>query len=580
MSSAPIPANERERLHALRELDILDSPPEPAFDRIASLARRMLGTSVGLITLVDAERLWFKSLGGLSLREMPREGTFCAHAIADPSGVFVVADTTRDERFADQAVVVEGGMRFYAGAPIVNSGGHCIGTVCVMDRRKRPALSLEEEETLRDLAQLAMAEIEARRSFGSVDAVTRLANVSRLRQDLREAIVDRSEPVLSLGIIEYGGGGRYDELATILGYPYADDAVRIAAEAARAVAPRDSTVYGLGGFRFAFVSREVGTMDLSVDGTGRQSPESVGLATFPADAATAEELIHAALSAASDARESGTVVRGYDYARDEARRRRLRLAGDLRRLEGMPQLTLDFQPKIDLATGECVGAEALVRWRHPDLGLISPAEFIPLAEQTGAMHSITDWVLESAISRAAVWFEAGFRVPIAVNVSMLDLRYKNFAYRLGDLLSAHGVAPEAIEVEVTETALSGAIDMASEQLRILRARGMDVAIDDFGTGNSAHAYLKLIPANVLKIDQSFVTALHVDESDRVIVASIIELGHRLGHRIVAEGIESHYVLSWLRHQGCDLGQGYAIARPMAAADFERWLVSGPYPVHR
>jgi EAL domain-containing protein (putative c-di-GMP-specific phosphodiesterase class I) len=235
------------------------------------------------------------------------------------------------------------------------------------------------------------------------------------------------------------------------------------------------------------------------------------------------------------------------------------------------QLHLVYQPKIDLRLGRCIGAEALLRWNHPELGAIYPAEFVPLAEQTALIRPLTDWVFAAALADVAHWRRQGWQIKISINSSMKDLSDETFAVRVAGMLGQYRVQPDWIEVELTETALMTDRVQITRQLDELRRLGIDIAIDDFGTGQSAMSYLKLIEADIVKIDQMFIRELGNGKKDQSIVRSMINLAHKLGYRVVAEGIETQEIYNWLGENDCDMGQGYLISQPLEASAFESWL---------
>ncbi|GID29357.1 putative bifunctional diguanylate cyclase/phosphodiesterase [Paractinoplanes brasiliensis] len=259
---------------------------------------------------------------------------------------------------------------------------------------------------------------------------------------------------------------------------------------------------------------------------------------------------------------------GFHRYREEQRQdvaARLSLLGDLRRaLDDPDQLTLNYQPKVTVGGGELVGVEALARWNHPERGPISPDEFIPVLEVTNLMHRFTERVLTIALRQARAWLDAGHRVPIAVNISARSLLDPDFPGRVAALLAETGVPGGLLSIEVTEYALMSDPDTAIEALDRLRAAGVKASIDDYGTGYSSMTYLKILPIAELKIDRSFVLDIAENNSSRALVASTVELGHRLGLTVVAEGVEDAAAVEALREIGCDTAQGYHFAKPMTA----------------
>jgi len=279
------------------------------------------------------------------------------------------------------------------------------------------------------------------------------------------------------------------------------------------------------------------------------------------------------VTAVHDARQRGVRWSHYDAMQDRAYRRAFAILTDLpKALASSEQpLEIHYQPKIDLSTGICTGAEALVRWTHPELGPIPPIEFVSLAERTELIHPLTEWVIGSTFSQVATWRRAGVQLRVSINISMRDLERADFPQAVEALMKKHGVQADWFEFEVTESVLMENHKLARTQLEALEAIGVEIAIDDFGTGQSTLAYLKHLPARVLKIDQIFVRGLTSDLNDQHIVRSTIELAHDLGCKVVAEGIETTDTCYWLADRGCDFGQGYAISRPLPAKAFMSWM---------
>ncbi len=217
-----------------------------------------------------------------------------------------------------------------------------------------------------------------------------------------------------------------------------------------------------------------------------------------------------------------------------------------------------------------MSAEALLRWDHPSLGDISPGEFIPLVEQTALARPVTEWVLETALAQVAAWKSAGFEHGVSINVFAANLEEEDFAWRLREALDRHGVSPSMVELEFTEGALIRHRARVLEQLIDIRAVGVTCAIDDFGTGYSSFAYLQNIPADVIKIDRSFMVALE-RERDQKLVRAMITMAHELNYRVVAEGVETQEAYEFLVKSGCDEIQGYLISRPLSPSGFGKWL---------
>ncbi|MCG8618357.1 MAG: EAL domain-containing protein, partial [Desulfobacterales bacterium] len=240
------------------------------------------------------------------------------------------------------------------------------------------------------------------------------------------------------------------------------------------------------------------------------------------------------------------------------------------------EFVLHYQPKVSLEKGRITHVEALIRWIHPENGFMPPDDFIPLAEQTGNIHHITDFSLNTAVATCADWRQKGYQIKVAVNISAKDLLSPKLTEKVADLLERHSLPPHWLILEITEGAMMQDPDMALSMLEQLHEMGVKLSIDDFGTGYSSMAYLKKLPIQEIKIDKSFVLDLAKDAEDAVIVRSTVELGHNLGLTVIAEGVEDEESMDMLKGYGCDLGQGYFFSRPQPKEDLETWLAESPW----
>jgi diguanylate cyclase (GGDEF)-like protein len=316
-----------------------------------------------------------------------------------------------------------------------------------------------------------------------------------------------------------------------------------------------------------------------VDGIGLSVDASIGVVLIPEDGAHIDVLLRRVEVAMYQAKSARTGVIAYDEATDTHDVGKLNLLAELRRAIDNDELVLHYQPKARIADRRVEGVEALVRWQHPTRGLLSPDAFIPQAESTGLLGPLTRWVIGRAIRDAAHWDRGGLPLAVAVNVSPRTLLDGDLPATILGLLVASGLPSHLLEVEITETAIMTDPVGATHVLGQLRAMGLRVSIDDFGSGYTSLSYLKALPANTLKIDRCFITDMCVDDRDRAVTQSIIDLGHRLGFTVLAEGIETEEIWGELRELGCDEGQGYLLARPMAAELIEGWL-TGHQHAHR
>ena len=312
----------------------------------------------------------------------------------------------------------------------------------------------------------------------------------------------------------------------------------------------------------------IGTQDVALDCR-------IGIAAYPADGDTPDDLLRRARIAMQDAAQQPGRLQLYQQGRDAAQQRQIRLIRDLRHAAAQGQLLLHYQPKLDIREGRVRQAEALLRWQHPQLGMVSPGEFIPLAERTGSIQLLTAWVIEEALRQLQEWDGRGVWVQLSLNISTEDLLDVGLPARVGALLAQYRVAPEQLIFEITESGVMLDPERALRVLHGLRGCGIGLSVDDFGTGYSSLAQLKRMPVQELKIDQSFIRDLDDASEDAVIVRSTIEMSHSLGLKVVAEGVELAPSLSLLQRWHCDTAQGYLISRPLAAAAFEAWLAQ-PY----
>lgn len=310
---------------------------------------------------------------------------------------------------------------------------------------------------------------------------------------------------------------------------------------------------------------------LSIDGHDAELEICMGLAVYPGDGDSAEELIRRAGIARRDAATLPGYLQVYQQDRDLAHQRQIQLIRDLRRAAVNGELFLHYQPKLDISSGHVQQAEALLRWQHPAFGRVSPAEFIPLAERTGSMNGLTDWVIEESIRQVREWSQRGLQLQLSINISADDLLEEDLSVKVGSLLKRYNVAAQQFIFEITESAVMRDPEHSLKVLQGLRDIGISLSVDDFGTGYSSLAHLKRLPVQELKIDQSFIRNLDEASEDAVIVRSTIELSHSLGLKVVAEGVEYQHSLDLLARWHCDTAQGYLISRPMDAVAFETWM---------
>ena len=446
------------------------------------------------------------------------------------------------------------------------------------------------------------------------DDLTGLPNRRMLARRLHEAM-ERAQAIgalVALVVIDLDG---FKEINDTLGHAAGDEVLRWAARQFRTQLGQEDVLARLGGDEFAVVLTDVAdrnaahataqnlrrALDSGMVILGRHLAirASIGFSLYPLETEDADRLYAIADRAMYDrksrrqeqgvcpdaddtlpsraepalnsGKKTGAAVTVFKTRTQAKSEQSLSLLSELVTALEREQFELAFQPKLDLKSGRCISAEALLRWQHPERGAVSPAEFIPFAEQTGFVVRITRWVIEHACAQHAKWRESGLVLPLSVNVSVRDLEVAGFAGFVAANLHRHGVAPGCLCLEITESAVIDNVPQARKALEKLRRMGVHLSIDDYGTGYASLAYLRALPVREIKIDRSFVRGLASNTGDEIIVRSTIELAHNLGLKVVAEGVESEAALAQLVLLGCDEAQGYYLSRPLTAHDFTLWF---------
>ncbi|MCM3173141.1 EAL domain-containing protein [Paenibacillus sp. MER 99-2] len=413
--------------------------------------------------------------------------------------------------------------------------------------------------------------------------VTGLPNRRRLSQRLKammdEAVVhEQLVGVLVLNI------NRFKTINDSLGQQAANRVLHQVGQRLKHSSLPCEEVFGLGRDEFVIAMTDFYTTDTAlrrtrsilqlfekpvmVDGNEYHLTLGVGMAIFPHDGESPEEIIQNADTALHNAKEQGLELNRYAHAMQMKAQERLQLENDLRKALDRGQFYLMYQPQVNLESGLVVGMEALVRWQHPQRGSISPAEFIPLAEESGLIVPLGEWVLRQACKQNKIWQEAGYRkLCVSVNLSMRQFRHSHLLDNISGILNETGLEPAWLELEITES-MTFDKDRAFEQLRKIKEIGVHISIDDFGTGYSSLHYLKDLPIDRLKIDRSFVNEVMEDRNNAAIVSTITSMAHHLQLKVTAEGVENEDQLVFLRDQHCHEAQGYFFSKPILASDFE------------
>lgn len=436
--------------------------------------------------------------------------------------------------------------------------------------------------TSRDVSERKKAEKRAQ-YLSQHDALTGLPNRFLMQDRLRQAIIQarRGGGVVALMFIDLD---RFKTVNDEFGRVIGDALLKQVAERLRNCLRDTDTVARLGGDEFIIMIPDAANVDVVGEVAQRVLTEfsrpfsdrdqemyvsaSIGISLFPRDGSDPEELVKHADRAMYSAKDSGRNM--YRYFTEDLNhevRERAMLESGLRRAIDRGELRLFYQPTIDLHTRQAMGAEALVRWQHPTLGLISPGKFIPVAEESDLIFRLGEWVLKAACKQLHEWQREGLALQVAVNVSARQFRDPRLADLVMDVMSDARVDPRLVQIELTETAIMQDARASVMALERLKSRGVSISIDDFGTGYSSLSYLKRLPLDTLKIDRSFVRDIATDNNDAAIVRAIIGLARSLGKKVLAEGVEDDVQLSFLNNYGCNYGQGFLFGRPVAPEAF-------------
>ena len=423
------------------------------------------------------------------------------------------------------------------------------------------------------------------------DNLTGLPNRALFDDRLRQAVLigRREKQPFALIAVDLD---RFKEINDTLGHAAGDKVLQYVADAARASLRESDTVARMGGDEFTILLATANDLDgavaaakkilkaleapLEISGQKVEVGASLGIAMFPEHGEDPTVLLREADAAMYLAKQTHGGYKVYSKELGQGADDRVALQGELRRAITNNELVLHYQPKIDFAGDRVTGVEALVRWQHPIHGLLPPDKFIPLAEQTGLIKSMTYHILKIALRQSEEWQRAGLNLSVAVNISAINIQDAEFPDQVAKLLKESTVPPSLLELEITETAVMAEPVRAVSCIKRLSALGLQISIDDFGTGYSSMAYLKDLLVAKIKIDRSFVKDMAVSHNDAVIVRSTIELGHNLGLKVIAEGVETEGAWDRLKALGCDDAQGYYMSRPLASDKFADWLQQSPW----
>ncbi|RLM26474.1 diguanylate phosphodiesterase [Brenneria alni] len=576
--------DEKKRMQTLDLLQLIDISQDNILNKITSLTCQLLNMPTALVTLSGSQKQHVRAKTNFALKEMEKIGSFDQFTVQ--TGCFLICqDALQDERFKDSPYVSGAPyIRFYAGIPLFTDEGYAIGTLCVIDYTPR-TFSMSQLHTLQNLATVAMSLIKYRNAIGLIDAVTMLPNRQRLIEDINQ-MTDIHENYLLILIDSINISYAY-EMGRALGMPTVESVLKDIGMFLRLTFHSHENIYCVAVGRFALLvktDRKEQVLAKLMTCADR-IPESitshvplklelfVGYTEFQIPVNDPQRILRESMSALHDAIKNNIPQSAYHEDSDKAQQTAFALLNELSDTlqHNKPGLYLVYQPKLNIKTRKIIGAEALIRWHHPDLGEIFPDSFIPLAEGTTLMRPLTEWVIQQAAQQAKLWRQAGILFPISINIAASNFAEDNFITRLITILNNHGLTTSDIEIECVETQK---IVESSETLATiveLKHRGFTISLDDFGTGYSNLSYLKNIPASIIKLDRSLIKDIDTDKDGRTIVESVISMLHKLDYDVLAEGVENKETLDYLAQFECDEVQGYYFSRPLLPADFTIWM---------
>lgn len=572
-----------------------------AEEALRQLARHTSGQGA-LVHLIDDSGRWFELIAAHGhtqevlevVQRMPVDATLSGQAVrmrrtvfthnygSEPGAWNVLADAYR-----------RAGITVNVSVPLV-SENQPLGVLNI-SYPEGSELTAHELDTLKSAGQVLGTNLDRVRNVRDLayranhDTLTGLGNRDALHHCVEAMRINRRRDVFAMLLIDLD---RFKEVNDALGHKTGDELLREIARILRStLAGQTGQAFRLGGDEFAIILPQLASEDegrklagalavnisqrLQVAEMALRIDVSIGIAFAPRHGNNSHELLRCADVAMYRAKNNGTGIEVYDRALDPHSAERLELLARIPEAIRREEFVLYYQPQLDLHTQRLVACEALIRWQHPDRGLLPPGEFIPLAEVSDVMRPLTEWITNTAMEQAAKWQANRLPLRVAFNLSARNILDPNFVPQLLSALEVHGLTPPNVELELTETVLLHDPANSALVLNELSKRGFVLALDDFGTGFSSLSYLKRYPFSILKIDRSFVSDMHKDNASLEIVRSTIQLAHALGMKVVAEGVEDEQTLTSLRTLGCNYAQGYFIGRPMMATQIAAWQKEAP-----
>lgn len=574
------------RARALKALRSPDESRDDVLRKFVRLASQALGIPGSFISVLDDEHQHVQAAHNFALAQSSRQDSLCRHAVDSDSAV-VVPDTWLDARFVTHPLITGAPyIRFYAGVPLKNREGIVLGTLCVTDTAAHP-FGAEQVTTLKLLAALVMSFLEAWHSAGFADPVTGLPNRQRLIRDLQYLAASGDRTARRLVLIDCIDMPRAYELARSMGMGPVESLLKDVATLLplRLRPAAGELLYTVATGRFAVLTRDDSRLcadwvagrlegisaDLG-DGIAVALSTHTGEVTFTPGDIPAQEALRRAVSALHEAIGRDVPAMRFSEATDARHTQDFTLMNDLAAaLREDRGLWLAYQPKVCLHSGLPVGLEALVRWRHPVRGELSPALFVPLAEQTELLSALTAWVTDRAIARLARLRKSCIQLPVTINISSRDFSREGFADALEAKMLKAKLPTALLGIECLETERIIESPAAMQGLEMLKLRGFGISLDDFGSGYSNISYLRRMPLDVIKLDHTLISEISSDTASRIIARSIIAMLKELDYTVLAEGVEDAETVTALTQYGCDQAQGFFYSRPLPEGELDEWL---------
>lgn len=585
--------SESKRLAALELLRKEDKSRDAALAEFACLACDVMGVEGCFITIIDDEFQYIKYVKNIPIEHAQIDigQSMCQYSLTSRQTI-ICTDTRLDERFNHQPLVKSGDILFYASAPMITQDGMVLGTLCV----SHPEVyvpSAQQIANFQRIAALTTRYLESCYAIGRVDALTGLPNRYYLMKEMERLGQEKGAGKYGLIIFDCIDMPRAYELSRYLGLAAVEKLLRGFGPLLRLrlKLKEDTPLYAFAAGRYAVLVDNHYALALvkraeKLPGTQARIAGDIdinlkihaGYVRFVPQADDAQEIVRQGISALHEAIRQNTSVFQFNPILDNKRNQDFKLLYDLSEAIKTPdQLYMVYQPKISLKNGKTVGVEALLRWKHPQLGNISPAVIVALAEKTSLMNDITQWVIKTVIAQQQQWKQRGIVLPISINVTVSDFSRPGFADELHDNVHSAGLFASDLRIECLETEKVLESDPALEELDRLKLLGFTILLDDFGAGYSNISYLRRIPIDIIKLDRSLVSQLATDSGSRIIARNVIMMLKELNYVVLAEGIEDLETARMLAEYGCDEAQGFFFSKPLCPDDIPAWLADGkPY----